>query len=92
MQNDNNVRQKIMCGEKTLNDEEQKKKFEQEQEDLQRDLERQDEDESVLVRMEREREDLERYLQKQEELDQEYGDNYKCMYFCGDDDEWELER
>jgi hypothetical protein len=65
-----------------------------EQEELDRDLERQEEieKERELVRREQEQEDQERDLERQEELDQEYGDSYKCLWFCGDKEEHVLER
>jgi hypothetical protein len=50
------------------------------------------EEERELVRREQEQEDQERDLERQEELDQEYGDSYRCLWFCGDKEERVLER
>ena len=50
------------------------------------------EKEREQVRREQEQEDQERDLERQEELDEEYGDGYKCMCFCGDKEELILER
>ena len=71
---------------KAMNDEElvRVKKFEKEQEDQERDLERQDEIEEErdlfeMKKLKQEQEDQERDLERQEELDEEYGDSYECM-------------
>ena len=50
------------------------------------------EKEREQVRREQEQEDQERDLERQEEIDQEYGDGYKCMNFCGDHEDQVLER